>query len=199
MRKILLSILLILLLLILMLPLVTSHHDDLQYTLQNDILRVNDNIIFIYNTTLHNDEDVGLFIEYDDVMVYLLNITETGTITNQKLEYKLNNTGIYYIGTFFTDRIAVDTSFQYRETIEVKNAKLEAFPIALFILSFFTLIMGFILTPVFILLSLIFLIGGLTITIFTFSYILSPILIGVIALIYILLMVLAERVIRHLM
>lgn len=177
---------------------VSANHDDVTFEIQRDTLRINEEFSIIYNATVHLDEEVGLFIEYNDTKHVILNITTDTTLLNQKLEYTPNHTGVHYLGSFFTDTASNTTTYQYREELDVSHALPEPLNVVLGVLTLLCIIGAVLFNPVLYLLAIVFILTTLTSLLFTYSYILSPILIGVVSIIFVLLLVLVERIFREL-
>jgi len=191
MRKILLF-----LLLILALPLVMANAEvDVNVKCIDDDCRVNQPIYMIYNITLSTNECCGgLGLEHENGTRYFCAFEDTGgtEYINQICSLTMNETGQYKV--FKGENLEIS----YLNVIKVRNALPDGWSVALLALFIAFILIAWIIHPIFYLMAILTLIGAITSLIFTYSYILSPILIGVVSIIYIGLLVLVYEIFKQL-
>ena len=190
MRKILLF-----LLLILALPMVSANAEvDVDVKCIDDDCRVNQHIYMIYNITLSSASYGGLGLEHENGTRYFCAFEDTGDTEyiNQICSLTMNETGQYKV--FKAENLEIS----YLNVIKVRNALPDGWSVTLFLLFIVFILIALIIHPIFYLMAILTLIGAITSLIFAYSYILSPILIGVVSIIYIGLLVLVYEIFKQL-
>ena len=194
MRKIILFFMLLM-----MLPLALANAEvEVSVKCVDDDCRVNQPIYMIYNITLPTNECCGgLGLEHENGTRYFCAFEDVGQpggteYINQICSLEMNETGQYKV--FKGENLQIS----YLDVIKVRNATPSELSIALLILSGLFLLIALLFNPIFYIIVILTLIGALTSLIFTYSYILSPILIGVISIIYLLLLVLVYEIFKRL-
>ena len=193
MRKILLFVLLIL-----ALPMVMANAEvGVNVKCLEDDCRVNQPIYMIYNITLPTNAcSGGLGLEHENGTRYFCAFEDTGQggteYINQICSLTMNETGQYKV--FKGENLEIS----YLNVIKVRNALPDGWSVALLALFIVFILIAWIIHPIFYLMAILTLIGTITSLIFNYMYILSPILIGVISIIYLLLLVLVYEIFNRL-